>query len=215
MSETKARRALPAGWGWHHTDDAFLALARDAVRAEEGSSIAVVEGHEWRVFKGESSFAIVVGDLADSPEAARAAAEDECWRRGLFGTDAVTVAQPPTDPPWRWGEIRFTDGAERCGRFCEEPWCGTWRIVVDELQTDGAYERVIYPASALVVEHPLTEDTVRRAVLPERGRGPCDEFTEPSARPGRCRACGHDKAKHEAKRAGVPWEPGEVQVAGD
>ena len=56
---------------------------------------------------------------------------------------------------------------------------------------------------------------MRRAVLPEREAGQCDEFTEPSARPGRCRVCGHDKAAHEAKRADVPWEPGEVQVAGD
>ena len=126
---------------------------------------------------------------------------------------SLTVMNEET--PWRWGEIRFTDTAIIAGRFYEEPWCGTWRVVIDELQADGTFDRVIYPTASLVVEHPRTEEQVQCAVLPERSEGPCDDFTEPSARPGRCRYCGYDKAAHEAKLAGVPWEPGEVQVAGD
>ena len=142
--------------------------------------------------------------------------EAECWARGLFGADAVPAAPPaPSELPWRWGALRFMNGVERYGRFYEEPWCGTWRIVVDDLNADGTFSRALAPIALLEVEVPHAEDAVRRAVLPEREAGPCDEFTEPSARPGRCRVCGHDKAAHEAKRADVPWEPGEVQVAGD
>ena len=215
MSETNERRPLPAGWGWYSVNG-FDHIARSRDRARRGYYLAHVLAETWNVFASEADDAAeIAGDTAASPEAARAAAEAECWARGLFGADAAPAAQPSADPPWRWGAMRFSTGVEKYGRFHEEPWCGTWRIVVDELNDDGTFLRALVPVALLEVEVPHAEDAVRAAALPERDSGPCDGFTEPSARLGRCRHCGHDKAAHEAKRAGVPWEPVVVQVAGD
>ena len=205
MAET-ARRPLPAGWGWSDKGD----LAH--VGAVNNDAIASVDrSGGWTVWESARSLNILQEGRALDREAGQVAAEDVCWERGLFGAAAV----PPEEPPWRWGAVEFTGNDVAVGRFYEEAWCGTWRIVVDALNEDGTFKRSMVPVRRFEAEVPMTEDAVRAAVLSERAGGPCDEFTEPSARPGRCRRCGHDKAAHEAKRAGVPWEPGEVQVAGD
>ena len=211
MDATNERRPLPAGWGWTGIGSKQSNLTRGF-----GEIATVFSNGWWTVWESETSMRGWGGSMSESPESARAAAEAECWARGLFGADAMPAAQPaPSEPPWRWGALRFTNGGEPVGRFYEEPWCGTWRIVVEVLNEDGTFDRRCYALAQFEIETPMTEDAVRAFVIQEREGGPCDEFTEPSARPGRCRACGHDKAKHEAKRAGVPWEPGEVQVAGD
>lgn len=192
----RARRPLPAPWGWHRTDEAFSALARNMASAERGRSIAVVEHREWRVFKGEAMFTIVAGDIADSPEAARDAAEDACWERGLFG-DAP--AAQPDDPPWRWGAVSLRDGRDLYGRFREEPWCGdAYRLVVDVLQRDGSFKRTIFALALFEVEAPMAETEVREMVMARHDKA-CEMFTEPSALAGRCAICGHDKAAHNTR----------------
>ena len=214
---TNERRPLPAGWGW--TDDEEVQALLHDTDADPGAAIAVADiAGRWTVYvRGSTRFlargtAVPSGDIVS----AKQDAEAECWARGLFGIDAAPAAQPaPSEPPWRWGAMRFTSSGESVGRFYEEQWCGTWRIVCEGLNEDGTFDRRCYALAQFEFETPMIEDAVRAFVIGERSAGPCDDFTEPSARPGRCRCCGHDKAAHEAKRAGVPWEPGEVQVAGD
>ena len=106
MSETNERRPLPAGWGWYSVNG-FDHIARSRDRARRGYYLAHVLAETWNVFASEADDAAeIAGDTAASPEAARAAAEAECWARGLFGADAVPAAQPP---PTRRG------GGARCG----------------------------------------------------------------------------------------------------
>lgn len=93
------RRALPPPWTWYEQGDAHVLRRTPPTSGPSAMHIASAWEDGFNVFSAEDSQRVIAGaSLGESVHGSlagnMAAAERECWQRGLFG-NAHKLAQPP------------------------------------------------------------------------------------------------------------------------